>query len=1205
MPKIGETDKQERDATFTVARRSFGAGFRSDSAPQSIRHNPTSRIIPVVLLAALSVLAASAIHEAPAAFADSAYAQSADEPVIVYMGVLTPGSTIEAAAIRQSITDVNDMLANIGAEWRLDVVYPDDGTSIAEFIAESQEDGVMAFVGPGDAVSLLHAKEAIADTGYNAVYVGCCVPATHHGILGSGDNVFVLAPDVQDQAAAVAAAMEAAGIEHAIPVYSGDLQSSSMRASIAAQFDGVMDSGVLVSPRTLDYSPVVSALSAKVESANGKAAVLVLEPDATGGLMAAGSALADVAWFGTSSASGLPSLDGAAADFAESVGYVVPMFGTVHEPRLMVNLLYTQEAWSAYSAVQIAAYSLSNPTADFVQFFGRWSPMPVQAPPVPDPGTLAAALPLYAASYSSGTDSTELDANGGLKSAAYLLYGLADGTWVKEAVYNPSVITAASRTTNGVVGDFLYLFEHTNRLHDVHTVGALLPLSGSLGGPAEQRLTAARVALAATNDFNIGRGNDWYVDLLIEDTQTDPAVTLEKLKKLDRLGVEMVVGPSASSGAAAVREYADENNIILLSLSTSHALSIPGDSLYRVSPPSIHEVTVLSSMLERDDTEHVVAIYRQDLWGDTLIEGLLSEFSGTINTENGYSPGLANKGILDYERIAADVAEDVLALVEEHGDDTVAVMMIGFEESAGMLEAASLHPVLGSVQWYGSAGNANRLAIPANDAALAFAESVDFKGPILMINDGITAQIPAEYLRVLHPGEHLDPYLYVTYDAVLTAGFTVGRTVGLDASEVGPILSSVIANTGIFIPGDGLDENGDLAGADYDIWQIKDGGWQNILVYDSDRAKFLSEVTVGVPMPLSGVHTSALPRNVAYWLAEIVTNEMLAAQDADWRLVMAAQDTAGDPQRALGVVKSMHERGINLLLGPPDTASLEAVHQYVEENDMLALSCCSTGTGLALPDRIFRLVPDDTREAEALNALFEEHSTGHLVIAYRNDAFGSSLNQAVTEAFGGSATEIPYDSGPADLGLLDYGSLAAQIAGAVQAAGESDVAVLLVGYGESADIMASASEHHVLGSVKWYGTSGVAKQLSITTNQASAAFAETVDYEATLFAEPPPDPFVVGGLARVNYIPDAYTYATYDAVALLAAAVEAAGSDDAGAVAAVLPQVASQFPGTLGSLALNANGDLDQYAYDIWHVRNGAWEVAATYQPDEGLEYGP
>ena len=1139
----------------------------------------------------------------------TAYAQSADDPVTVYMGVLTPGSAIEVAAIEQSITDVNDMLVNIGAEWRLGAVYPDNNISITEFIIASQEDGVMAFVGPGDAVSLLRAKEAIAGTGYNAVYVGCCVPATHHGILGSSDNVFVLAPDVLDQAATVAAAMDAAGIEYAIPVYSGDLQSSSMRASIAAQFDGVMDSGVLVPPHTLDYSLVVSALSTKVESANGKAAVLVLEPDATGGLMAAGYALADVSWFGTSSVSGLPSLDGAVANFAESVGYTVPMFGTLHEPRLMVNLLYTQEAWSAYSAVQIAAYSLSDPTADFVTSFGRWSPMPVQAPSIPDTGVLAAALPLYAALYGGGTGSTELDVDGGLKSATYLLYGMADGTWVKEAIYNPSAATVVGRMANGEMRELLYSFEPTNRLYDVHTVGALLPLSGSLGGPAEQRLTAARVALFDLN-MNSGVGNDWYVDLLIEDTQTDPGVTLEKLEQLDRLGVKMVVGPSASSSAAAVREYADENNIILLSLSTSHALSISGDSLYRVTPSNTDEATVLAKMLERDDTEHVIAIYRQDLWGDTLTEGLLSEFSGTINTENGYSPELANRGILDYEGIAADVAEDVLALVEEHGDDTVAVMMIGFEESAGILEAASHHAILGSVQWYGSAGNTNRLAIPANDAALAFAESVDFKGPILIIDDNFIATVKTiEHLTALHPEEYLDPYMFITHSAVLTAGSAVGRTAGLDASEVGPILNHSISNTVNFIPGDGLDENGDLTGVDYDIWQIKDGGWQNILVYDSGREKFLSEVIVGVPVSLSGVHASVAPqRTVVYVFAELAVNEALAFQDADWRLVLAAQDTGGDPQKALNVVKSMHKRGINLLLGPPDTASLNAVRQYVEENDMLAINCCSTGTGLALPDRIFRLVPDDTREAEALNALFEEHSTGHLVIVYRNDVFGSSLNQVVTEAFGGGTTEIPYDSGLADLNLLDYGSLAAQITGAVQAAGEqgeSNVAILLVGHDESVEIMASASEHRVLGSMKWYGTSGIAKQLAITAHPVSAKFAEAVDYEAVLFAEPPPDPFVVGGLTSTRLVPDAYTYAAYDAVALLAAAVEAAGSDDAGAVAAVLPQVASQFLGTLGNLTLNANGDLDQYTYDIWHVRNGAWEVAATYHPDEGLEYRP
>ena len=74
MSKISTTGKLTRDTTFIAARQPSGAGFRRDSAappPPSISDNHISRIIPVVLLAALSVLAVSAIiHEAPAAFAD-------------------------------------------------------------------------------------------------------------------------------------------------------------------------------------------------------------------------------------------------------------------------------------------------------------------------------------------------------------------------------------------------------------------------------------------------------------------------------------------------------------------------------------------------------------------------------------------------------------------------------------------------------------------------------------------------------------------------------------------------------------------------------------------------------------------------------------------------------------------------------------------------------------------------------------------------------------------------------------------------------------------------------------------------------------------------------------------------------------------------------------------------------------------------------
>lgn len=62
MPEICESGKLARGAPFAAARHLFGAGFRREFSP-SVSDNIDSRIIPVVLLATLSVLAVSFIDE--------------------------------------------------------------------------------------------------------------------------------------------------------------------------------------------------------------------------------------------------------------------------------------------------------------------------------------------------------------------------------------------------------------------------------------------------------------------------------------------------------------------------------------------------------------------------------------------------------------------------------------------------------------------------------------------------------------------------------------------------------------------------------------------------------------------------------------------------------------------------------------------------------------------------------------------------------------------------------------------------------------------------------------------------------------------------------------------------------------------------------------------------------------------------------------
>jgi len=94
-------------------------------------------------------------------------------------------------------------------------------------------------------------------------------------------------------------------------------------------------------------------------------------------------------------------------------------------------------------------------------------------------------------------------------------------------------------------------------------IGALLPLTGTLssfGGSAEASLT---LAVDDVNNQLAKSGSSSRVGLIIEDTKTDPDVALEKLMDLASKGIRIVIAPSTSAAVAAVKEYADKNDMMI------------------------------------------------------------------------------------------------------------------------------------------------------------------------------------------------------------------------------------------------------------------------------------------------------------------------------------------------------------------------------------------------------------------------------------------------------------------------------------------------------------------------------------------------------------------------------------------------------------------------------------------------------------------
>ncbi|MDN7024253.1 amino acid ABC transporter substrate-binding protein [Methanoculleus sp. FWC-SCC1] len=80
-----------------------------------------------------------------------------------------------------------------------------------------------------------------------------------------------------------------------------------------------------------------------------------------------------------------------------------------------------------------------------------------------------------------------------------------------------------------------------------NVIGILLPLTGDYTEAGQASNAALEVAAEDINRYFASIGSDYQVRLVVEDTETEPAVALEKLKKLDAQGVTMVIGPVSSA----------------------------------------------------------------------------------------------------------------------------------------------------------------------------------------------------------------------------------------------------------------------------------------------------------------------------------------------------------------------------------------------------------------------------------------------------------------------------------------------------------------------------------------------------------------------------------------------------------------------------------------------------------------------------------
>lgn len=382
---------------------------------------------------------------------------------------------------------------------------------------------------------------------------------------------------------------------------------------------------------------------------------------------------------------------------------------------------------------------------------------------------------------------------------------------------------------------------------------------------------------------------------------------------------------------------------------------------------------------------------------------------------------------------------------------------------------------------------------------------------------------------------------------------------------------------------------------------------------DPDPVSSGTEVRMGAILDLSGDYSEEGKNGkAAIELALTDLNALHQQAGSPYRFTVTFTDTHLDTIKTIEAAQNFYQQGIRLLVaGPNNSAGVNAIKSYVDQNQMISLGCFSSSPSLSIAgDNIFRLITDDNAQGNALVRMFHFDSLKALVVVWRDDTYGNGLYQVVKERFTTSGGTL-YDGVHFNPAATDFPAMVQQLKGIVSQAiashGANRTGVLLISYQEAAEFLnAAAGGGNELSAVKWYGCDANAQKSSVTSNPAAAEFASTVRFLAPIMAIGtadglPPAAMILS--SRISAItgstPDAYALSAYDAVMIMGQCYDLTGRPDATAIKSILPAVCASYDALGIQRTLNEAGDLASANYIFWTVKPDAggymWDSYATW----------
>ncbi len=355
-------------------------------------------------------------------------------------------------------------------------------------------------------------------------------------------------------------------------------------------------------------------------------------------------------------------------------------------------------------------------------------------------------------------------------------------------------------------------------------IGALLPLTGVLSTFGAQYRVVIELAEKEINEYLAALGRAWRIKFIFEDTATDPKTHLDKLMALHGAGVKIFIGGASSAELSEALSYCNANKLLIISpSSTSPALALK-DMALRYTLNDVYQGKAIAKIMWLRGVRWVIPVWRGDTWGDGLTKYTIDYFK-EICRASGERCGVLEEHAIRYDPAAKEFSVEAARLndavgraIATYGKDKVGVLLISFEEAAAFFAAAKAYPVLLEVKWQGSDGTA-AIAPLLEPAVAEVVVKVGFYNT--MTSPGVSPH--GEKIRkVIMERLGMEPmgYTYFVYDIAWTLALVLDAVGSYDPVAVMRILPVLLEK---YLGASGyikLDENGDRAVGDYDIWAV-------------------------------------------------------------------------------------------------------------------------------------------------------------------------------------------------------------------------------------------------------------------------------------------------------------------------------------------------------------------------------------------------